>query len=645
MSTTSNTPPAPAQSCPAGSVPTPTLTPAERMRAVQQYAKLASPVLSCSGNVYVGMFFDGTGNNEKLDYDNGNVPLEQQKPSNVVRLFYAYKDGMKGAQATDGLYKFYAPGVGTPFEDIGDVGSIGGGALGAGGEQRILWGLLQVFNAVNDYAITRTLIPASASPSRTLMLQGMMPPERQRHFALLQQQLKANLKVSTKPGLDRIVVDVFGFSRGAAQARAWVNWLYGLCEQQGSDARTATYLFAGVPLQVRFMGLFDTVASVGVGGTVAGNKALESDGHYAWADDNLQIHPAVKHCEHYVAAHEVRASFPCDSVRVDAAYPPNVRESVYPGSHSDVGGGGYTRSAQGKRDGLARIPGMAMYNAALSWGVPLYRLNVLKAKGQGYYDNLIPSAEAVAAHQAYLQAVGVAPGSVEQQHRAHWAWYLRYRIACREAYGHRSFVRAATEAERKLMLQTQNDLAEALSRAGAAARAVVARDAPRMGAIRVPNAAEAVLLRMEKAERIINPPAAVQVTLEWARLRLRLQKDGGVLLRNADHPELDVAELLHALVDGDASASAGHVPTVPPAVVAFFDTYVHDALAGFIGDAFNEYSANGYGLFKFRRMFFGNRADAYAKALAQADNAQRLAGRKATTDATPTYTTSMSTSP
>ncbi|QDL52925.1 DUF3304 domain-containing protein [Rhodoferax aquaticus] len=37
----------------------------------------------------------------------------------------------------------------------------------------------------------------------------------------------------------------------------------------------------------------------------AGNKALASDGHHAWADDTLQIHPAVTHCEHCVAAHEL----------------------------------------------------------------------------------------------------------------------------------------------------------------------------------------------------------------------------------------------------------------------------------------------------------------------------------------------------
>ena len=82
----------PAQSCVAGPVPAPKLTARERSHAVQQQAKLAAPPLACSGTVFVGMFFDGTGNNEALDYNNGKVPPEKQKPSNVVRLYDAYKD-------------------------------------------------------------------------------------------------------------------------------------------------------------------------------------------------------------------------------------------------------------------------------------------------------------------------------------------------------------------------------------------------------------------------------------------------------------------------------------------------------------------------------------------------------------------------
>ncbi|MFY0583563.1 hypothetical protein ACN28S_63020 [Cystobacter fuscus] len=50
-----------------------------------------------------------------------------------------------------------------------------------------------------------------------------------------------------------------------------------------------------------------------------------------------------------IAAHEIRNSFPVDSVLQGNSYPKNCREMVYPGAHSDVGGGyrrGEGRAAQ-----------------------------------------------------------------------------------------------------------------------------------------------------------------------------------------------------------------------------------------------------------------------------------------------------------
>ena len=44
----------------------------------------------------------------------------------------------------------------------------------------------------------------------------------------------------------------------AAQARTFVNWLFEVCQQDGGG-----WTLAGIPLRVQFLGLFDTVASVG----------------------------------------------------------------------------------------------------------------------------------------------------------------------------------------------------------------------------------------------------------------------------------------------------------------------------------------------------------------------------------------------
>jgi Uncharacterized alpha/beta hydrolase domain (DUF2235) len=57
-----------------------------------------------------------------------------------------------------------------------------------------------------------------------------------------------------------------------------------------------------------------------------------------WAN-GLEIPPLIEQCVHMVAAHEIRNSFPLDSALQGLQYPFNVREMVYPGAHSDVGGG------------------------------------------------------------------------------------------------------------------------------------------------------------------------------------------------------------------------------------------------------------------------------------------------------------------
>ena len=68
---------------------------------------------TCSGQVFVGIFFDGTGNNMHDDYE--VPPPEKRKHSNIVKLFLTYKNN---GQA--GYFRNYIPGVGTPFPEIGD---------------------------------------------------------------------------------------------------------------------------------------------------------------------------------------------------------------------------------------------------------------------------------------------------------------------------------------------------------------------------------------------------------------------------------------------------------------------------------------------------------------------------------------------
>lgn len=99
-------------------------------------AKLA--VAACHQTLWFSFFFDGTGNN--MDADEGTM-----KHSNVAKLYRVHvKDSVE-----KGIYRFYVPGVGTYFQEVGDEG---GSALGLGagkhGDERLEWALKRF-----DYAL------------------------------------------------------------------------------------------------------------------------------------------------------------------------------------------------------------------------------------------------------------------------------------------------------------------------------------------------------------------------------------------------------------------------------------------------------------------------------------------------------------
>jgi len=89
----------------------------------------------------------------------------------------------------------------------------------------------------------------------------------------------------------------------------------------------------------------------------------------------------AERCIHHVAAHEIRNSFPLDTVLQDGRYAANVVEVVYPGVHSNVGGG--YRPGEGGRLAnpfgmLSAIPLQAMYDEAYRAGVPLRPIATLQ---------------------------------------------------------------------------------------------------------------------------------------------------------------------------------------------------------------------------------------------------------------------------
>lgn len=124
------------------------------------------------------------------------------------------------------------------------------------------------------------------------------------------------------------VIDVVGFSRGAAMALHFANAL-------GTRP-------------VRFLGLFDTVPSFGVPG-----NSID----LGW---NLRLPPTLEHCVHAMALDETRLNFPLHRL------PPDVRvqQIWFRGVHSDIGGGN-------ANCGLSSIPLDWMFSEAHRCGLPL----------------------------------------------------------------------------------------------------------------------------------------------------------------------------------------------------------------------------------------------------------------------------------
>lgn len=253
-------------------------------------------------------------------------------------------------------------------------------------------------------------------------------------------ELKAHV-TAHMPFVNQINIAVFGFSRGATQARAFVRMLAEtLAYQQGGELiwREASLHHKQPKVVVYFLGIFDTVSSTGFGGsrlekatpalvtagssillpgpigTVVGGTAggtlsrIDKGGHAEWAKD-LRIPSYVTLCVHYVAAHEVREKFPSDSVREDAVVPANCVEQFYPGMHSDVGGGYPWLCQEDRTNELSRIPLNNMFIEAWKAGVPLKPISEVLASAGELFE-ITPDLEA--AWNAYMGVHGkVAAGS------------------------------------------------------------------------------------------------------------------------------------------------------------------------------------------------------------------------------------------
>ncbi|MEX3985199.1 DUF2235 domain-containing protein [Paraburkholderia sp. EG287A] len=320
--------------------------------ATQLHAEEFMTCITCEQQPWFSFFFDGTENNRRLDEP-------KQKLSNIARLF----DGHLEERPL--IWRFYYPGVGTPldasdpgwWEKIRDSETLGGGA-GMGSDVRLA--------------------------------------KAEKEFV---ESLANNHKVN------RIDIAVFGFSRGATLARAFVNRLLKKCTlKDGVPHWPCPTAVDGqsAPLHFRFLGVFDTVESVGLPA-------------HNLSDMRMMVPEQVERCVHFVAGHELRACFPSTPVRGTQAF---YEELVLPGVHSDVGGG-YRPEEQARSDLLARIALNRMRLEGAISGVPF---TAPKLAEKDVFDLFEYDEDVKALFDEYMGAVN-ANGTLERQIFAHMRLY------------------------------------------------------------------------------------------------------------------------------------------------------------------------------------------------------------------------------
>ncbi|WP_026068188.1 DUF6531 domain-containing protein [Pusillimonas noertemannii] len=156
-------------------------------------------------------------------------------------------------------------------------------------------------------------------------------------------------------------IDIIGYSRGAALARHFGNLI-----EQHVDQGLFSYADPlrgqiSACVDLRFMGLFDTVAQLGLGGALNTLYDFSISAAWGWV-------------AHAVALHERRWLFPLLAATGDIA--DNVVEAPFVGAHANIGGGvplGEKSSAQAHGD-LSDVALNWMLWQARAASVPLSRL-------------------------------------------------------------------------------------------------------------------------------------------------------------------------------------------------------------------------------------------------------------------------------
>lgn len=562
---------------------------------------------SCKRSLWISYFFDGTGNNMEAD-------VGLLKHSCIVRLFRVHAPD----NLIKGVWRIYIPGLGTNFPKIGDMGGSLGLAFARGGDARIKFALDEF-----DRILARPLANATARTN----------------------------------GIEEINIAVFGFSRGAALARAFINTLM----EERCRLKNGRWGLENqnVCVRFRFMGLFDTVASVGQpmsrNNTDYYNPALSDvegmiserhddypltwpdalafalqgvpgadpapgrhAGHGGWGA-KMRIHETVEEVRHFVAAHEIRNSFPVDSISFfengRIKKPAHFYETVYPGAHSDVGGGyapGEGARAFRPSQNFCLIPLRHMYKHAVHAGVPM-----VAEWGKMNIQDFEVDEGLLRDYKSYMTAIGRPSNlgdAVNKHQQLYFAW--RFRSIRRKKDGVEAgrihFYDDHFRKQKAPFTQQLNDAkkkevaANVHMNALANAREIREGQLARGGESLVSNANEdALALATEKHQKArwerVKAEAKESAVPDMTNFKKFLDLYDTQLLTDVEtirntmrsasgkNAEMKSRKGLRphykALLEAWENEFENNCGLKDESIISFFDNYVHDSLTGFAKDA------------------------------------------------------------
>lgn len=304
-----------------------------------------------------------------------------------------------------------------------------------------------------------------------------------------------------------------------------------------------------------------------------------------------------------------------------------------------------------------------MYCAALAQGVPFNTLDKLKEDIRG---NLVPSQVAVDVFTDYMKLAAIKPAPVEEMMRQHMAHYFTYRYQARLDPAHTkapyyltrrffkdsepNFGDTKKKSTKEYLQDTQQHFIAILSALNDRLNDIMKNEKNYTEYIKqpfqdtvllnnVPNTFEngapnpvallkvhlnlyggATLVALRSAviadsiDKNERDELASQIQETMKKWREWLAEHHSPELMDADAPERDILSIADTLSDKPQD----------PKIVALFDDWVHDSVAGIAHDNVNEFVLFGVGIAKFRRIFFGNNEDAMIKEKAKNQNEQRI---------------------